>query len=100
MSGVQSDERQGDNCLCVAEEKGHGQSRAPPRPTMVNLSLRALHRLCLASLFGRRVVNGVGYVVSVGVPVSACSDSFCLFVFTFASAMLSCLQDKPNVFFL
>lgn len=96
----------------LRRREGQGQSRA----TMVNLSSHALrgkaerckHRLCLASLFGRRVVNGVGYVVLVCVCVCASAvvsrvcihGQPCLFVFTFALAMLSCLQDKLNVFLL
>lgn len=42
-------------------------------------------RLCLASLFGRWVVNGVGYVVSVCVggfvPVSAHADSLLVYAY-------------------
>lgn len=63
----------------LRRREGQGQSRA----TMVNLSSHALrgkaerckHRLCLASLFGRRVVNGVGYVVLVCVCVWVCASA-------------------------
>lgn len=77
-----ADDRHGDICFCVADEKGQGQARA----TMVNLPVHPLwgkaecsiHRLCLASLFGRRAVNGVGYVflvcafVCVWIPCCVC----------------------------
>lgn len=80
---VLSNHRQGDNCFCAGEEKGQEQSRS----TLVNHSPHALradaecctHRLCLSSLFGSWVLNGVGYVFnSVGryVPVSACTGGF------------------------
>ena len=52
-----------------AEEKGQWQSRA--RLCEVRAE-RHKHRLCLASLFGRRVVNGVGYVFLVRVCVCVC----------------------------
>lgn len=51
------------------------------------------------------MVNGVGYVdfrlrlcVSVGTVLCLHALAVGLFALTFASALLSCLQDKPKVF--
>lgn len=84
VSGVPSNHRQGDNCFCAGEKKGQGK----PRSTMVNLSQHTLrgkaecckHTLCLTSLFGRWVVNGLGYVFY---SVSVCAADFaclCLYL--------------------
>lgn len=84
-------------------EKGQGQSRAQPGRAMVNSSPRVLrgkgesckHRPCLASLFGRRVIDGVSCVFLACargyVPASRCKESSaCLYSICLGPRYLVC----------